>query len=427
MPSVSRLAEGVVEHREAAPDALGEHLLAGDDAVALEQQLGERAPPLCGAGRPLGPAAEDGLGQRPATLDLRLCAGAPPPAEARSTHGGVAGAPSRQRPLAVAAGRAVGAGESQARRAQGRPGVVGDLAGPDEVPQRLAQRLGGGIELGEQVGEEGGSGGQPRAQQLVLGVAWRLRTGACRGSGGGRPNGRGVLAEVQRHAPGAPEWTCADPDDLAAGAEAVHPGLGVRAGAPRQHVALPDLDGQREPLQPHEHLAQPVDAGSGAGVPVDALPGGQEGGQAPLVGGLDLLAQRGERGAPEAAQDLDVAPLALAASWPQLAADEIPSALELAQDGAGVDAIAGAQLVGGEGPVRAGVAGDELAERIGYVREEGVGQPAGGHGAERVAVEAGLVGCHPALLPADAQADGAPFALELLQQPVGVDALEHAL
>ena len=38
------LAEGVVEDREAAGDPLGQHLLAGDDAVALEQQLGQRAP-----------------------------------------------------------------------------------------------------------------------------------------------------------------------------------------------------------------------------------------------------------------------------------------------------------------------------------------------------------------------------------------------
>ena len=67
----------------------------------------------------------------------------------------------------------------------------------------------------------------------------------------------------------------------------------VGAGAARQHVALPDLDGQRETLQRHEHLAQPVDPGAGGGVAVDALPGGQERGEASLVGGLDLLAQGG--------------------------------------------------------------------------------------------------------------------------------------
>ena len=52
--------ERVVEHREATLDPLGEHLLARDDAVALEQQLGERPPALGCTRRPLvRGAAED--------------------------------------------------------------------------------------------------------------------------------------------------------------------------------------------------------------------------------------------------------------------------------------------------------------------------------------------------------------------------------
>ncbi len=82
----------------------------------------------------------------------------------------------------------------------------------------------------------------------------------------------------------------------------------------------------------------------------------------------------------------------------QLPAHEVAGALELAQHRARVDAIAGAQLVGGEGTVRARVTGDELAERVGDVGEERLGQPAGRHGAERVAVQAGLVGGDVALL-----------------------------
>ena len=70
---------------------------------------------------------------------------------------------------------------------------------------------------------------------------------------------------------------------------------------------------------------------------------------------------------------------------------------------------------------------DQLPQRAGHVREKRLGQPAGRHDAERVAVEPGLVGGDEALLAADAHADGAPFALELAQQPVGVDAGEHAL
>src|SRR5919206_2345208 len=72
------LRERVVQAGEAAGDALGQHLLARDDAVALEQQLGQRAPPA----RRLGRRAEQRLGQRPAALDLRLGAAATPGAEA---------------------------------------------------------------------------------------------------------------------------------------------------------------------------------------------------------------------------------------------------------------------------------------------------------------------------------------------------------
>ena len=64
------VAEGVVQERETAPDALGEHLLARDDPVALEQQLRERAPAL--AAPRAGGAARSNTRrrQRPAALDL---------------------------------------------------------------------------------------------------------------------------------------------------------------------------------------------------------------------------------------------------------------------------------------------------------------------------------------------------------------------
>ena len=211
--------------------------------------------------------------------------------------------------------------ESQTRGAQRRPRVVGHLARPHEVPQRLAQRLGRDIELGEQVGEEAGPGGQARAQELVLGGLADERARAVAGERGAihpraalntrrRPDQGRVLAEVQRHAAGASERARTDPHELPARAQAVQPRLRVGAGAPRQHVALPDLDREREPLQRHEHLAQAVDPGARGGVTVDPLPRGQEGRQAARLGGLDLLAQRRQRGAPQTAQNLDIAPLA---------------------------------------------------------------------------------------------------------------------
>jgi hypothetical protein len=53
--------------------------------------------------------------------------------------------------------------------------------------------------------------------------------------------------------------------------------------------------------------------------------------------------------------------------------------------------------------VRARRAADEPLHRVRDVGDERLGQPDGRHGAERVAVEAGVLGRDPALLAADAQ------------------------
>src|SRR5439155_9394778 len=120
-PERLQVAERVVEHRETPRDALGQDLLAGDDAVALEQELGQRA----ALGARLGARAEDRARQRPAALHRRL-GGRAPGAEA---------------PAPRALRGAARAGERQARRAQRRIRVVGDLAGPHEVPERLLHLL----------------------------------------------------------------------------------------------------------------------------------------------------------------------------------------------------------------------------------------------------------------------------------------------
>jgi len=57
------------------------------------------------------------------------------------------------------------------------------------------------------------------------------------------------------------------------------------------------------------------------------VPRRQEAAERGLLGRLDLAAQRGERGAAEAAKHLGVAPLALAAARPELAAQEQIGAL----------------------------------------------------------------------------------------------------
>ena len=80
--------------------------------------------------------------------------------------------------------------------------------------------------------------------------------------------------------------------------------------------------------------------GPGRGVAIDVLPRGQKARQRALIDRLDLLAQRRQRRAAQAAQHLGVTPLALAAARAQLAADEVAGALELGQGGGEVDAVA---------------------------------------------------------------------------------------
>ena len=216
---------------------------------------------------------------------------------------------------------------------------------------------------------------------------------------GRRAEQRDVLAEVQRDlARAAAERARADPDHLARRAQLVEPARRVRARAARQHVLLPHVDGEREPLQRDEHVAQAVDPGAGRRVAVDPLPGGHEARERALVGGLDLLAQGGQRGAPQPPQHLGVAPLALRAARAQLAAHQIAGALEAREHRREVHAVALAQLARLERAVHPRPAAHEPLHRIGHVGGERVGQAGRRHGAERVAQQPGVLGGRPAQL-----------------------------
>src|SRR6201999_1985026 len=103
--------------------------------------------------------------------------------------------------------------ERQARRSQRRKRVVGRLAGPHQIPQRLLQLLRRKLYVDQQVGEEAGSRGEPLADRGVLRLAGAAAGGATKLR---RAELGEVLAEVQRDAPGASaQCTRADPDDLA--------------------------------------------------------------------------------------------------------------------------------------------------------------------------------------------------------------------
>ena len=201
---------------------------------------------------------------------------------------------------------------------------------------------------------------------------------ACGGGPIASASSRKYSATRPELRPSAPAPTHTTSPD---GAQLVQPRRRVGAGAARQHVALPDLGGQREPLQRDEHLAQPVDAGARrAGGGRRPATTGRNAASARWSAGLDLLAQDGQRRAAQPAQHLGVAPLALAAAGAQLAAHAAsPARLERASARRRVDAVARAQLGGGERAVGARVAGDELAQRVGRRRPRNAsGSPPGG-------------------------------------------------
>src|SRR4051794_12716841 len=154
-------AQRVVQGREAAGDPLGQHLLAGHDAVPLEQELGERTAALAGVGGRL----EQRRSQRPAALDLRRGAGA---------AGG--GAPGRGAGAVPA-----GAGRGRGRRAPGGPGAGGGPPRPDASPQRPLPPRGGAR----------ASLGPPPAQT-------RPHSASCSGAGSG---GTSLSRSVKKHAP----------------------------------------------------------------------------------------------------------------------------------------------------------------------------------------------------------------------------------
>ena len=180
-----------------------------------------------------------------------------------------------------------------ATRAQRRPRVVRHLARPHELPQRGQRDL--GVEAGrvEQVDPELRAAAERLAQLVVcLPVGRRRRRG--------RAERRRVLAEEDRDAVEAG----ADPDDLAGRAQLVEVRGLVVGDAARQHLRLPQRHGRDSPCS-GTSASRSVARRS---IPCHA---GRKRPKRRLLGGLDLFAQRRERRAAQAAQDVGVAPLAL--------------------------------------------------------------------------------------------------------------------
>jgi hypothetical protein len=146
------------------------------------------------------------------------------------------------------------------------------------------------------------------------------------------------------------------------------------------------------------------------------VPAGQEAAERGLLGRLDLLAQRGERGAAQATKDVGIAPLALDAAGTQLAAHELLVALELAELRLDVAPEVLVRLRRRERPPPFRIPVDELLQcRVGVrPREKGVGQPTRRHHAERVAVAARVLRREQPLLAREPDADRATLTNQRL-------------
>src|SRR6266508_5964402 len=361
------IAQLAVHGAVAAGDSLAADAVARDDALPLEQELSESAP--------VRPVREQPCRRRPAALRRRDVGGALP------------GEAARPHSLLLLRGMAPS-------RAQRRPRIVGHVARPDELPQCGQGGLGLEIRCSEQV--------EPEKRLAIERCADRVDRIAFARGYARRCAERGcVFAEEDRDA----VETGADPDDLAGCAELIELRGLIPGNTARQHLRLPQRHRQREPLQRHERLAQ-------RRATVDPVPRRQEPAERALLGRLDLAAKRGERRATQTAEDIGVAPFALAAARPQLSAHELLLVLEREQLRLDVAAEMVVRLPRRERTATARKAQNERAQRRVVRLQEDVGEPTGRHHAERVAVSPRvLCGDQPLLRP-DARAECAPLRLE---------------
>ena len=192
-----------------------------------------------------------------------------------------------------------------------------------------------------------------------------------------------VLAEVHRDAiePGT------DPDDLTRRAQDIEIRRAEAGNTAWKDVALPQSGGQSHSLQRNERLAQTL-------APSDPVPGGKKAAECHLFCRFDLTAQHRERRAPDTAEDLRIAPLALGASGPELPANERIGELEgdeLQIDGRDLELEPRRDLRARERAVRLCVPSEHCAKRVLDGLEKDLRHPAGWDDSERVARESSVL------------------------------------
>ncbi len=328
------------------------------------------------------------------------------------------------------AGRAVGGGAGGAagaeQGAQRGQGVVADVPGPGEVPQ-------GGDDLGlgdvrdalAQLAEEEAVAALQGVQQGLVerGAGERDGLGAQQVGGVGQVQADPAVLAGQR--PGA------GPAELAGRHQLVQHGRLIVRQAGGQHQLLQRGGGQRGALELLDHPQQAVRAAQL--VAAQVLPLRQEGGQGARRHGLHLLAQGGQRAAAQPAQHLGVAPLGLTASArldrAELARHQAPGGGQPVQGAGhhgGAQAEAGGGQLGGERAVGAGVAGQQVAERVLDRLGEGLRDADRQRGAERVGEPPGVLDGGPARFAGDLDLDG-PAGVPQRGRPVGLGAADRQL
>ena len=158
------------------------------------------------------------------------------------------------------------------------------------------------------------------------------------------------------------------------------------------------------------------------------MPRGEEAAEGRLLGGLDLAPQHRQRRAPDPAQDVGVAPLALRATGAELAAHELVGPLErreLTVDASLVEVESRHELGRRERPVRPRVPAQQLPQRMLDRLEEHLRDAARRCGAEGVADEAGVLDRGEQLELAEADPNRTALADERLREPAVVLAVEQ--
>ena len=275
--------------------------------------------------------------------------------------------------------------------AQRRPRVVRHLARPDELPERRQRASASSPVAASRSNQNSAPARAPHGSRRGP----RLRDAARRRArrAPARPRGRRAPRGRARRRPRRPRRR----------RRAGRAARAVARDAARQDLGLPERDRKRQALQRHERLAQ-------RRAPVDPVPRGEEAAEGGLLGGLHLAAQRGERRTPQPAQDVRVAPLALGAAGPQLAADELLLALELDELRLDVPPEQLVRLARRERPAPARETRHEAEQRLVARLEEDLGQPSRRHHAERVAVAARVLGSRDQPLARRRAGSGTPAA-----------------